>query len=50
MHNLDKEEPEGGTGSPGGTYSLQDQVEVPSPTGFDPFGIPDTLMQVPAGQ
>ena len=49
MHNLDEEEPEGGAGSPGGTASMQDQREAPSRTGFDPFFIPDLLIQVPAG-
>ena len=37
MHNLDKEEPEGGAGSPGGTYSLRDQGEEPSHTCFKSF-------------
>ena len=28
MHNLEEEDPEGGTGSPGGTDSLRDQGEA----------------------
>ena len=50
MHNLDEEYPEGGTGYPGGKYSLQDQGEAPYHTGFDPFFIPDPLLQVPVVQ
>ena len=50
MHNLDEEEPEGGAGSLGVTNSLRDQGEAPSHTCFDPFCIPDPLLQVPAGQ
>ena len=50
VYNLDEEYPEGGAGSPGGIDSLQDQVEVPYHTCFDPFCIPDPLLKVPAGQ
>ena len=50
MHNLDEEESEGGVGYPGGTYSLQDQIEAPSHTYFGPFYMPDPLLQVPDGQ
>ena len=49
VHNLDKEE-SGGAGSLGGTDSLRDQGEAPSNTCFDPFCIPDPLLQVPAGK
>ena len=49
MHNLDKDDPEGGAGSQGGTYSLQDQGEAPYHTCFKPFCIPDPILQVPAG-
>ena len=48
MHNLDEEDPERGVGSPGSIASLHDQGEAPSHTGFDPFCIPDPLIQVPA--
>ena len=50
VNNLDEEEPEGGAGSQGGTYSLRDQGEAPSHTCFDLFCIPDLLLQVPAGK
>ena len=44
---MEEEDPEGGASSPGGTASLQDHVEAPYHTGFDPFFIPDSLVQVP---
>ena len=50
VHNLDEEEPEGGTGSLGCTYSLLYQGEASSHTCFDPFYITDPLLQVPARQ
>ena len=50
VHNLDEEDPEGGAGSPVCTDSLQYQVEAPSHTCFDPFFIPDPLLQFPAGK
>ena len=48
VHNLDKEEPEGGAGSPWVTDSLWYQGEPPSHTCLDPFYVPDPLLQVPA--
>ena len=48
MHNLDEEYPEGDMGSPGCIDSLRDQGEAPYHTCFDPFYIPDPLLQVPA--
>ena len=48
MHKLYEEDPKGGAGSSGGTYSLWDQEEAPSHTGLDPFCIPDPLIQIPA--
>ena len=50
MRNLEKEEPEGGTVSPGGIDSLRDQVEAPYHACSDLFFIPDPLLQFPAGQ
>ena len=50
VRNLGKEDPEEGAGSPGGTDSLRYQVEAPSNTCFDPFCIPDPLLQVSAGK
>ena len=49
-YNLDEEDPEGGAVSKGGTDSLQDQGEASSHTCFDPFCIPDPLLQVSAGK
>ena len=48
VHNLDEEDPEGVVGYMGDTAPLWDQGEATSHTGFDPFCIPDQLIQVPA--
>ena len=50
VNNLDKENPEGGTVSLGCKYSLLYQGEASSHTCFEPFCIPDPLLQVPARQ
>ena len=47
---MDKEYPEGGTSSPGGTYSLEDQRKAPSHTGFKSVCIPDLLVHISAQQ
>ena len=47
---LEKEDPEGGAGPLGCTDSLRDQGEAQSHTCFDPFCVPDALLQVPAGK